>query len=67
MDFRLPLYQIWLFTSITLFQCSFANDPEVIQQFWQQLYRHLPDPALPNRHSDGQQMGVKISVAIESA
>ncbi|KAM3171479.1 hypothetical protein ACTXT7_016544, partial [Hymenolepis weldensis] len=41
--------------------------PEVIQQFWQQLYRHLPDPALPNRHSDGQQMGVKISVAIESA
>ncbi|VDO11338.1 unnamed protein product [Rodentolepis nana] len=45
----------------------FKFSPEVIQQFWQQLYRHLPDPALPNRHSDGQQMGVKISVAIESA
>ncbi|VDO00367.1 unnamed protein product [Rodentolepis nana] len=40
--------------------------PEVIQQFWQQIYRYLPDPALPNRHSDGQQMGIKMSIAIES-
>uniref|UniRef100_A0A5K3FA02 Secreted protein n=1 Tax=Mesocestoides corti TaxID=53468 RepID=A0A5K3FA02_MESCO len=54
-------------TLSTVLQSCHANDPEVIQQFWKQLYSQLPDPSLPNRLSNGQQMGVKLSVAVESA
>ncbi|CDS40733.1 conserved hypothetical protein [Echinococcus multilocularis] len=63
----LSFLQMWFITVGAIFRCCHANNLEVIHQFWKQLYSQLPDPALPNRLSNGQQMGVKISVAINSA
>ncbi|EUB63760.1 hypothetical protein ECG_01184 [Echinococcus granulosus] len=63
----LSFLQMWFITFGATFRCCHANNLEVIHQFWKQLYSQLPDPALPNRLSNGQQVGVKISVAIDSA
>ncbi|KAL5112341.1 hypothetical protein TcWFU_006544 [Taenia crassiceps] len=60
-------FWMWFITLYSTFWCCHANDLEVIQQFWKQLYSQLPDPALPNRLSNGQQISVRISVAIDSA
>uniref|UniRef100_A0A0X3PZE1 Neur_chan_LBD domain-containing protein n=1 Tax=Schistocephalus solidus TaxID=70667 RepID=A0A0X3PZE1_SCHSO len=59
---------IGFFTALQLLllQAIAANNPELMQQLWKQLYNQLPDPNLPNRHPSGQRLTIRMAVVIES-